>query len=235
MVNNIFERKKINLEKVVKKSNNLMNKLLILDLLNNDKLNNYIIGLTHKKIYIEGPTIIKDGYLTEYEQFIYVLDNFISHFINIFNNIDLVYKVIPTVISDNKEKVLLSKRNYYDSSNIKYYNNEFNKIIISNFYNNILTYREELNNHLLAVDIDLDKINFEKSNDINKILFLLEELYFVNRNRYGIIALFEVTNSENYNIFLNYYELIFNIYQKNLNFIKEYRKFKENNNMYLNV
>ena len=27
MVNNIFERKKINLEKVVKKSNNLMNKL----------------------------------------------------------------------------------------------------------------------------------------------------------------------------------------------------------------
>lgn len=235
MVNNIFERKKINLEKVVKKSNNLMNKLLILDLLNNDKLNNYIIGLTHKKIYIEGPTIIKDGYLTEYEQFIYVLDNFISHFINIFNNIDLVYKVIPTVISDNKEKVLLSKRNYYDSSNIKYYNNEFNKIIISNFYNNILTYREELNNHLLAVDIDLDKINFEKSNDINKILFLLEELYFVNRNRYGIIALFEVTNSENYNIFLNYYELIFNIYQKNINFIKEYRKFKENNNMYLNV
>lgn len=235
MVNNILERKKINLEKVVKKSNNLMNKLLILDLLNNDKLNNYIIELTHKKIYIEGPTIIKDGYLTEYEQFVYVLDNFISHFINIFNNIDLVYKVIPTVISDNKEKVLLSKRNYYDSSNIKYYNNEFNKIIISIFYNNILTYREELNNHLLAVDIDLDKINFEKSNDINKILFLLEELYFVNRNRYGIIALFEVTNSENYNIFLNYYELIFNIYQKNINFIKEYRKFKENNNMYLNV
>ena len=235
MVNNIFERKKINLEKVVDKNNNLMNKLLILDLLNNDKLNNYIIELTHKKIYIEGPTIIKDGYLTEYEQFIYVLDNFISHFINIFNNIDLVYKVIPTVISDNKEKVLLSKRNYYDSSNIKYYNNEFNKIIISNFYNNILTYREELNNHLLAVDIDLDKINFEKSNDINKILFLLEELYFVNRNRYGIIALFEVTNSESYNIFLNYYELIFNIYQKNINFIKEYRKFKENNNMYLNV
>ena len=108
MVNNIFERKKINLEKVVKKSNNLMNKLLILDLLNNDKLNNYIIELTHKKIYIKGPTIIKDGYLTEYEQFIYVLDNFISYFINIFNNIDLVYKVIPTVISDNKEKVLLS-------------------------------------------------------------------------------------------------------------------------------
>lgn len=137
MVNNIFERKKINLEKVVKKSNNLMNKLLILDLLNNDKLNNYIIELTHKKIYIKGPTIIKDGYLTEYEQFVYVLDNFISHFINIFNNIDLVYKVIPTVISDNKEKVLLSKRNYYDSSNIKYYNNEFNKIIISIFYNNI--------------------------------------------------------------------------------------------------
>ena len=83
MVNNIFERKKINLEKVVKKSNNLMNKLLILDLLNNDKLNNYIIELTHKKIYIKGHTIIKDGYLTEYEQFVYVLDNFISHFINI--------------------------------------------------------------------------------------------------------------------------------------------------------
>lgn len=235
MVNNIYERKKRNIEKVVKKNNNLMNKLLILDLLYSDKLNNYIIELTHKKIYIEGPTIIKDGYLTEYEQFIFVLDNFISHFINIFNNIDLVYKVIPTVISSNKENILLSKRNYYDSSNIKYYNNEFNKIIISNFYKNILTYRKELNHYLLAVNIDIDKINFEKSNDITKILFLLEELHFVNRNRYGIVALFEACNNKNYNIFLKYYELIFNIYQKNINFIKEYRKFKENNNMYLNV
>ena len=51
MVNNIFERKKINLEKVVKKSNNLMNKLLILDLLNNDKLNNYIDNYDVFKVF----------------------------------------------------------------------------------------------------------------------------------------------------------------------------------------
>lgn len=230
MVNNMIERKK-EVEEIVEKSNNLMNKLIILDLLKKNNLNEYITKITDKKIYIKGPTIIKKGYLTEYEQFIYILDNFITYFMNIINNIELIYKVIPLLISN--KKVFLSKKNYYDNDNIKYYNTEFNKIIISNFYKNLILYKNDLEDYLINLEIDLEKIDITKPDNIKMLLSLLEELHFTNRHRYGVIALFEESNSTNHNIFLTYYELIFSAYHKNIKFIKEYRKFKEINNIYI--
>lgn len=232
MVKSMLEEKKQKFESTVKKCTNLMNKFFILELLYDNHLNNYIIELTDKKIYVKKPTIIENGYLTEYEQFTYVLDNFVTHFINTFNSIELAYQVVPMCLKNDKRKILLTKKNYYDSRYIKYFNKEFNKIIITNFYNNILELEKELNRFLITANISLRDININDIIDINEILFLLEELCFVNRNRYIITVLFDAITKSNRRTFLIYYELLFTMYERNITFVGEYRKFKNRNNMY---
>ena len=48
-----------------------------------------------------------------------------------------------------------------------------------------------------------DSSNWEYYNDLLKMVNLLEEICFVNRGKYGIIALFEKINDNNYNIIWN--------------------------------
>ena len=43
----------------------------------------------------------------------------------------------------------------------------------------------------MAVGFDLDNIDKDNYNDLLKMVNLLEEICFVNRGKYGIIALFE--------------------------------------------
>lgn len=78
----------------------------------------------------------------------------------------------------------------------------------------------------MAVGFDLDNIDKDNYNDLLKMVNLLEEICFVNRGKYGIIALFEKINDNNYNMFLcnmNYYLLCI----KKWHFVMEYRNFKE--------
>ena len=53
----------------------------------------------------------------------------------------------------------------------------------------------------MAVGFDLDNIDKDNYNDLLKMVNLLEEICFVNRGKYGIIALFEKINDNNYNMF----------------------------------
>ena len=85
------------------------------------------------------------------------------------------------------------------------------------------------------VDIDIENINIDNRDDMEKIIRLLEEVCFVNRNRYGIMALFEKINDANYKMFLMQYELLFSIYKKNIKFIREYHKFRDDNDMYIPI
>ena len=104
---------------------------------------------------------------------------------------------------------------------------EFNKLIIENFYNNCLVLRNELDKLFMAVGFDLDNIDKDNYNDLLKMVNLLEEICFVNRGKYGIIALFEKINDNNYNMFFMQYELLFTMYKKKWHFVMEYRNFKE--------
>lgn len=230
-----IDKKKKRITEVVLNSRTLINKFLILDLLYNNHLDGYIYDLNEDKIYITVPTIIKKKYLTGYEQFLCILDNFIIYFLNIFNNVELSYTVLPLCIKNDKNNVLLTKKYFYDNSYIKYFNTEFNTMIISNFYNNCLILREYLVDFFKMVDIDIENINIDNRDDMEKIIRLLEEVCFVNRNRYGIMALFEKINDANYKMFLMQYELLFSIYKKNIKFIREYHKFRDDNDMYIPI
>ncbi len=230
-----IDKKKKRITEVVLNSRTLINKFLILDLLYNNHLDGYIYDLNEDKIYITVPTIIKKKYLTGYEQFLCILDNFIIYFLNIFNNVELSYTVLPLCIKNDKNNVLLTKKYFYDNSYIKYFNTEFNTMIVSNFYNNCLILREYLVDFFKMVDIDIENINIDNRDDMEKIIRLLEEVCFVNRNRYGIMALFEKINDANYKMFLMQYELLFSIYKKNIKFIREYHKFRDDNDMYIPI
>lgn len=221
----MFKKNKI--KDVINKSDNLINGIFIVDLLDKGYLDKYMGYLSDNKIYIECPTIIKKKYLTEYEQFLCILDNFITYTINSFSNIELIYIILPLCIANDKDNIFLTKKYFYDNSNITYFNKEFNKLIIENFYNNCLVLRNELDKLFMAVGFDLDNINNDNYNDLLKMVNLLEEICFINRGKYGIIALFEKINDNNYNMFFMQYELLFTMYKKKWHFVMEYRNFKE--------
>ena len=118
--------KKNKIKDVINKSDNLINGIFIVDLLDKGYLDKYMDYLSDNKIYIECPTIIKKKYLTEYEQFLCILDNFITYTINSFSNIELIYIILPLCIANDKDNIFLTKKYFYDNSNITYFNKEFN-------------------------------------------------------------------------------------------------------------
>ena len=200
----MFKKNKI--KDVINKSDNLINGIFIVDLLDKGYLDKYMDCLSDNKIYIGCPTIIKKKYLTEYEQFLCILDNFITYTINSFSNIELIYIILPLCIANDKNNIFLTKKYFYD---------------------NCLVLRNELDNLFMAVGFDLDNIDKDNYNDLLKMVNLLEEICFVNRGKYGIIALFEKINDNNYNMFFMQYELLFTMYKKKWHFVMEYRNFKE--------
>ena len=117
MKTELIKQKKDVIE-VTKSLNNLMNKVMILDLLSSDKLDELINKLKEEKIKITHPTIIEKKYLTSYEQFLYVLDNFITYMIRVFNNVEIVYTMLPSIIKENND-ILFSKYYFYTSYNTK--------------------------------------------------------------------------------------------------------------------
>ncbi len=224
-----FLKKKRTIIQLVKKCNNLMNKPIILELLNNRSLDSHINKLKEERIDIIYPTIVEKKYLTSYEQYIYILDIFIDYMLKLFNSIELVRKVLPTLLKIDND-IWFNKEYYYVSFNSNKYIKEFDKIIVNNFYNNCLRLKDEFSNFFVLVDIDINKCNINNYDDCNKLLNLIEELYFINRNRYSVISLFEIINDDNHNFLSAQYDRLFYHYDKNITFIREYRKFKENNN-----
>ena len=99
---------------VINKSDNLINGIFIVDLLDKGYLDKYMDCLSDNKIYIECPTIIKKKYLTEYEQFLCILDNFITYTINFFSNIELIYIILPLCIANDKDNIFLTKKYFYE-------------------------------------------------------------------------------------------------------------------------
>lgn len=231
MKTELIKQKKDVIE-VTKSLNNLMNKVMILDLLSSDKLDELINKLKEEKIKITHPTIFEKKYLTSYEQFLYVLDNFITYMIRVFNNVEIVYTMLPSLIKENND-ILFSKYYFYTSYNTKKYLKGYNKMISYNFYNNCLILEKELTPFFNSLDIKITKLNIDEYSDSMKIVSILEEIYFIIRNNYGTVALFEKITDSNYNLMLTQYDRLFYSYEKNFDFIKEYRKFKEKNNMYI--
>lgn len=231
MMNDINKNRK-EFKKSVIGCDNLMNKTVIMDLFYNGYIDTFISRLSNKRIDITCPTIFKKKYLTEYEQFIYVLDNFIHHLVILFNDIYVIDKLLPIFLKDSNSDILLSKKYYYyDGNDRKIFKKGFNKMIVNNFYNNCMILKKELRDIFSCLDIDFDKLDIDNEDDLNSLVMFTDDLCFVNRSRYGVVTLFYVIDESNYNLISMQYEFLLNNYIKNIAFVKDYRNFKIRNGL----
>lgn len=225
---NEYQLKKKKILRIVLNSEYIQNKNLIFTFLLGDTLDNYINSLDDNKVYIKINTVIKKGYFTSEEQFLSILDSFITYLSNILNNITLLEKIFSMCVNNEHGKVLLSKKYIFDNDNINYFYNKFNLMIINNFYNNLLILKNELTYELDTIDIDLNKFNINNSKDVKKITRLLGDICFVNTDReYMLLSLFNSINKINNKILLDHFEILISNYIKNIKFLVEYHKLKE--------
>ena len=225
---NEYQLKKKKILRIVLNSEYIQNKNLIFTFLLGDTLDNYINSLDDNKVNIKINTVIKKGYFTSEEQFLSILDRFITYLSNILNNITLLEKIFSMCVNNEHGKVLLSKKYIFDNDNINYFYNKFNLMIINNFYNNLLILKNELTYELDTIDIDLNKFNINNSKDVKKITRILGDICFVNTDReYMLLSLFNSINKINNKILLDHFEILISNYIKNIKFLVEYHKLKE--------
>lgn len=223
-----YQLKKKKILRIVLNSEYIQNKNLIFTFLLGDTLDNYINSLDDNKVNIKINTVIKKGYFTSEEQFLSILDSFITYLSNILNNITLLEKIFSMCVNNEHGKVLLSKKYIFDNDNINYFYNKFNLMIINNFYNNLLILKNELTYELDTIDIDLNKFNINNSKDVKKITRLLVDICFINTDReYMLLSLFNSINKINNKILLDHFEILISNYIKNIKFLVEYHKLKE--------
>lgn len=226
---NEYQLKKKKILRIVLNSEYIQNKQLIFTFLLENTLDNYINNLDNNKVKININTVVKKGYLTSEEQFLSILDSFITYLLSIINNIKLLEKIFDMCVNNEHGKILLSKKYIFDNDNINYFYNKFNLMIINNFYNNIFALKRELMYELDTIDIKVEKYNINNPQNIKKIAQLLGDICFINRDReYMLLSMFNSIDTISKELFINHFEILLSNYLKNINFIIEYHKLREN-------
>ena len=203
----------------------ITNKILIQELISDGALDNLIYKLNNEKVITLKSVLVPKGYLTGYEQFVCLLDNFITHIISVVDSPELIKTIIINCLNVNSN-ILLSKKYYYDVENISFYEYNYNYMITAIFYDNLVTLKDKLTKELDIIGLYIDKINIEDKNDIHRLTSIIEEIVLVNKSDYKLLSLFTKVNFNRYNLFLDWYSMLINKYQKNKNFIIEYRKLR---------
>lgn len=205
----------------------IIHKFLILELIEDGSLDAYIEKIKENNIKVLKSPLNTKGYLTGYEQFIIILDNFITYINNFVNSPELEKNIIFNCLDNSS--ILLSDKYFYDNENIEFYKYNFNYAITYIFYDNLLKLQSDLKEELNSINLDINRININNSKDINYLINILEEIILVNKNDYKILSLFTKVEKDNYEKYIFWYKRLLSKYIDNKDFIKEYRKFKENN------
>ena len=213
---------------IVKESKFIKNKIIIMSLLEENKLDDIISNITDSEIEVPGSSYIKKDKISHLENFLFFLDSFITYVIGIINNYSIINDVIVECLKNKESSILLEKIYPYDDNNISRIRYNYKLMIVSNFYNNLNRFSHEL------PDIfDINNIDMTIEEDIDKLINILDEICFINKDNYYLLALFTGVEEDNYDVYLSYYERLLDNYKKNMDFIKEYQKFKKINNICL--
>lgn len=208
----------------------LSNKILILSLIDSGNLDNMINEIKEDNINIIKSPLVPKGYLTGYEQFISVLDKFISYILNLIDSPELIEAIIINCLKNNK--ILLSRKYVYDNENIDYYKTNYNHLIVNIFYNNLIKMKNDLSEELHRINFNIEKVDLSNNSSSEYLVRLISELVFLNKNDYKLLSLFTNISEKKYNIFLNWYKMLFYKYINNLDFISVYREYNKSNNNY---
>lgn len=207
----ILSIKKNKLIKQIKKIK-IGNGLLVFKIIESGVLDYSIKKIDNKCICSNNKPILKKDYINSYNHYIYVLDNFIHYFYDNFNyNVDSEYEIIVSCLKNNSD-ILLCNKYVFDNDNIKYYRKEYDKIIISNFYYNICTFKNELNEYFNDFSVRVDKLNINNDNDIEKLLNIIKATYSHNKDKHIVLSLFNRVTEDTYKFYLESFEFMFYSY-----------------------
>ena len=207
----ILSIKKNKLIKQIKKIK-IGNGLLVFKIIESGVLDYSIKKIDNKCICSNNKPILKKDYINSYNHYIYVLDNFIHYFYDNFNyNVDSEYEIIVSCLKNNSD-ILLCNKYVFDNDNIKYYRREYDKIIVSNFYYNICTFKEELNEYFEDFSVKVDKLNIDDANDIEKLLNILKVICLYNNDKHVVLSLFNKVTMDTYKFYLDGFEFMFYSY-----------------------
>lgn len=221
-----FSNKKESLYATINSSKiKISNKFLILNLIESGRLDDMIDKISDDIVIVLKSPLVPDGFLSSYEQFISILDNFISYTLNIIQSFELLEEIVLNCL-DNSD-ILLSKKYYYDSENIEFYRLKFNTLIINIFYKNLLMLKGDIKEELDFINLNVDKIDIYVCNDNMYLINILEEIVLVNKNDYKIMALFRIVDDDKYDMYVDWYKMLLSRYIENIEFIYRYREFKE--------
>lgn len=220
--------KKLKLKRQIIKSSNIVYKWLILQLLSEKTLDEKIYKLNNKKVEINCSTLLKKKHIKLETQFINIIDNFITYFLNTFDCFEALKDIISLCLTNDSE-IFYSDKYLYNNDYIDYYIYNYNKMIVGNFYKNYLKMKGDLNDELKEANIDLENLNLNDPTSVENLTILLSEICFVNKNSILLLCLFKEMDDKNHNYYLNGWHLIFSNYSNNKDFILEYRKFKNKN------
>lgn len=191
---------------------NIGNSLLISKIIKSCILDKSIKKINNNSIDYNNKPVLKKEYIDSYNHYIYILDNFIHYFYSNFNsNIDLEYEMLIGCLKENSD-ILLCKKYVFDNDNINFYREEYNKIIINCFYYNICTFSDDIDDYLKRLSINIKKININNSNDINKILKVLKDIYMYNSDKHVVLSLFNKVDNSTHKFYLDGFEFMFYSY-----------------------
>lgn len=187
---------------------NIGNSLLISKIIKSDILDKSIKKINNNSIDYNNKPVLKKEYIDSYNHYIYILDNFIHYFYSNFNsNIDLEYEMLIGCLKENSD-ILLCKKYVFDNDNINFYREEYNKIIINCFYYNICTFSDDIDDYLKRLSINIKRIDINNSNDINKILKVLKDIYMYNSDKHVVLSLFNKVDNSTHKFYLDGFEFM---------------------------
>ena len=219
IINYKLERRRKKIIKILIKSRHLSYKWLIIELINDGYLDNHIDKLADDIVITNVNSFFKKGYLTTTEHFLCVIDNFIHYFLDHFNNVDLLKKTLSFCVENDIGNILLSNNYLYNNDFLGKYIYNYNLMIIGNFYYNALDFKEELGDLFDDIGLDIDNVDITDEDCVNDLMNLMENLCFVNRDRYLILSLFCRPDSSKREHFIDYWELLITNYIKKKDYI----------------
>ncbi len=219
----VLVRKKRLLEYVIS-SNGIVNKAFIIRFLLDNTLDRYIEMLSDDNIKINIDSFVKKGYFTSDEQFICILDNFITYFFGIIGDINIGERLFKVCINSNVWNIFLDKKYFHDNDNMEYFYYHFNLVIIDSFCYNLKLLKNDLIYELDSLSLNMDKFDIKKKSDVKMITVLLGDLCFINKsNDYMLFSLFNRLNRKS-DISLSHFEILFSNYFNNIKFLGEYNE-----------
>lgn len=170
---------------------NVSNAGIIYQILNSKSIDIILKKITDEKTNIEGKSILKKKYLTGDEQFIVLLNQFVSFFDYHFPTINYKDLHIEYLMEYYFPNFLFCKKCCEDNNNLDYFQYEMKKAVVYNFHENIQNLYSEKDKKFWDRVKITKGMNIDDEKNVDNLFKLLKKIALANINDFSTIYLFD--------------------------------------------